>query len=105
MGIAPNQQPTRFAIATERPIEVVEGVGGKLGYSEAESEATATMLFKVVRGNWGSAASMAPVRQSFCDGAKSDGCHRPATYECSGEDSLGQKAAATTSPNVKTTRA
>lgn len=29
MGMAPNQQPTRFARPTERPIWVFEGVGGK----------------------------------------------------------------------------
>lgn len=62
MGIAPNQQPTMLKIATERPTDVVDGVGGMpIGKREAAREVTARTLLSVVRGSWGIAASIAPV--------------------------------------------
>ena len=44
MGIAPNQQPIKFEIATENPIAVEEGAGGYVGNNVADSEVTARML-------------------------------------------------------------
>ena len=60
----------RFEKATERPREVVEGGGGKVGKSEAEREVTARMLLRVVRGSWGRAASRADGNQVSLEGMK-----------------------------------
>jgi hypothetical protein len=49
--MAPNQQPTRFDMATERPSAVVLGGGGKVGKSEADKDVTARILLSVVSGN------------------------------------------------------
>lgn len=52
MGIAPNQQPMMLKSATERPMDVVDGVGGvECGKREAAREVTARTLLRVVSGN------------------------------------------------------
>jgi hypothetical protein len=105
MGIALNQHPTKLKIATEKPTAVVEGVGGSFSFGkrDAAREVTANTELRVVRGSWGIAAEIAPVRQASPEGMEKWGDHNPDVKSLSSSSELveGMAVAARMIPKVK----
>ena len=59
-------------------MDVVVGVGGKVGKSVDARDVTARIELRVVSGSCGIAASIAPTFQACAFGITKEGCHRPA---------------------------
>jgi hypothetical protein len=71
-GMAPNQQPSRFIPATERPRDVTEGAagwGGEGKRSDARAAAAITELRRV-RGSWPSEAVVAASQKVDAGGSR-----------------------------------